>query len=131
MGSLVAHICHINVEIIGELVFDGQVPLLRVGQMTLVELAIDAGIFTVIERQVKERRRLVLSASEALAEQRSRCDTAIARAENDVGVETVASTADARVPAGVAQRLKEHTVTTADYSLRVHRIRNSKAWREV
>ena len=77
MRPLVAHICHVDVEIFGELVFDGQVPLLRVREMTLVELAIYARIFSIVERQVKERWRLVLRAGETLAEQRCRGNTAI------------------------------------------------------
>src|SRR5436853_2767856 len=45
MRSLVAHICNVTVEVIGELVFDGQVPLLRVGEMPFVELPVTPGYF--------------------------------------------------------------------------------------
>src|SRR5258708_3177696 len=131
MRSLVAYICHVNVEIAGELVFDGQVPLLRVGEMPFVELPVNAGIFPVVIRQVEERGRLILCARKTFAEERRGRDTAVARTENNAGVKPVASARYAGVPSRITQRLKEDSIPPSNHGLGVQGIRYSEARCEI
>src|SRR5436309_794681 len=95
--------------------------------MTVVEFSVNAGALAVIEGEIKERRRLVLCALEALAEKGRGSDTPVGAAENHAGVETVAAAGHARVPAGVAQRLIENAVAAADYRFGSQRISKSEA----
>ena len=60
----VPHIGGSYVKVLCELAFDGEVPLLRIRQLPVVELAIHAGILAVGVRKIEEGRRLVLSAGE-------------------------------------------------------------------
>src|SRR5579872_3587543 len=131
MRALVAHIGHVNIEVLSELVFHRQVPLLRVRKMPFVELAVYTRIFPVVVRQVEKGRRLVLRAGETLAEKGAGSDTAVAGTENNISVETVAPTAHAGVPPRIAQRLIENTVAPSNHRLGVNRICQSKTRCEI
>src|SRR5688572_21342494 len=100
-------------DILAELAFNGEVPLLAVRQMPLVELTVDAGIFSVRVGEVEERRRLVLGVEEAFVEQGRRRDAAVGAAEQHVGIEAVAAAAQTRVPARIAERLIKDAVAAA------------------
>src|SRR5581483_4854489 len=117
MSALVGDVGCRNVKVLRELTFDGKVPLLAIGEMTVVELPVGSGRFSVCVRQVKKRRRLIRLTLEALRQQCCRRDSTVRAVENHARVEPIASAADTGVPSRIAERLIEHPVSAANYGL--------------
>src|SRR4051812_32009866 len=114
MRPFVRHVCRADVKILRELPFDGQIPLLAIREMTVVELTIRSRVLAVIEREIEKGRLLDLRVVKPLAEEGWGSDTAVGAAKQYARVEAVASAADARVPAWIAEGLIEHPVPAPD-----------------
>src|SRR5262249_31277579 len=77
VSAFVAYIGGINGEIVRELALNREIPLLRIGQMTVIKFSINSRGLSVVECGVEERRWLVLRILKSLVKQSRWSDTAV------------------------------------------------------
>ena len=102
MSSLIGYVRGTNMNVAGNLSFDGQVPLLTIRQVAPVELSIYPRILTIIVCSIKERRCLIMCVLESFIKQGSWVNTTIRATKYDASIESVAPTAKAGIPARIA-----------------------------